>query len=111
MLRNDQLAEGERNQMSAKVDDRVTITRHFQVTNKLGVHARPAAQFFSTVRRFSCDIFVERDGKKASGRSIMGLMLLAIGRGSTLTVHAHGQDAAQALAELENLIEGGFGED
>jgi phosphocarrier protein len=97
--------------MSAKADDRVTITREFQVTNKLGLHARPAAKFVSTVNRFSCDIVVEREGKQANGRSILGLMLLAIRQGGTLRVQAHGQDAPQALAELASLIECRFGED
>jgi phosphocarrier protein len=64
-----------------------------------------------TANRFSCDIFVEKDGEKVNGKSIMGLMMLAAGPGSKLTVHAQGQDASQALAELELLIKAKFNEE
>ena len=88
-----------------------TMTKDFLVSNKLGIHARPAAMFVKTVNRFSCDIFVEKDGEKVNGKSIMGLMMLAAGPGSKLTVHAQGHDASQALAELETLINRKFDED
>ena len=87
------------------------MTRDFRVGNKLGIHARPAAMFVKTANRFNCDIFVEKDGEKVNGKSIMGLMMLAAGPGSKLTVHAHGHDASQALAELETLIERKFDEE
>jgi phosphocarrier protein len=67
--------------------------------------------FVKTANRFSCDIFVEKDGEKVNGKSIMGLMMLAAGPGSKLTVHAQGQDASQALAELELLIKAKFNEE
>jgi phosphocarrier protein len=97
--------------MSAKADSGVVMTKDLRVGNRLGIHARPAAMFVKTANRFNCDIFVERDGEKINGKSIIGLLMLAVGHGSTITVHAHGQDAAQAIAELEILIEGGFGEE
>jgi len=99
--------------MSAKKlsDDSSIMTRDFQVLNKLGIHARPAAMFVKTANRFSCDIFVEKDGEKVNGKSIMGLMMLAAGPGSKLTVHAQGQDAPAALAELETLIKRKFDEE
>lgn len=81
------------------------------VCNKLGIHARPAAMFVKTANRFHCEIFVEKDGEKVNGKSIMGLMMLAAGPGSKLTVHAQGQDASAALAELETLIERKFDEE
>src|SRR5438876_8713899 len=87
------------------------ITKDFLVANKLGIHARPAAMFVKIANRFSCEIFVEKDGDKVNGKSIMGLMMLAAGPGSKLTVHAHGHDAAQALTELENLIRSKFNEE
>ncbi len=87
------------------------MTRDFWVANKLGIHARPAAMFVKTANRFACDIFVEKDGEKVNGKSIMGLMMLAAGPGSKLTVHATGQDASQALAELEILIKRKFDEE
>ena len=61
-------------------------TREFTVTNKLGIHARPAAQFVKTASNFSCDIQVEKDDEQADGKSIMGLMMLAAGHGSILTI-------------------------
>ena len=87
------------------------MTKDFQVSNKLGIHARPAAMFVKTANRFHCDIFVEKDGERVNGKSIMGLMMLAAGPGSTLTVHAQGQDAPQALAEIETLIKRKFDEE
>ena len=99
--------------MSAKklADSGSTMTRDFLVANKLGIHARPAAMFVKTANRFTCDIFVEKDGEKVNGKSIMGMMMLAAGPGSKLTVYAHGQDAPQALAELETLIKRKFDEE
>lgn len=97
--------------MSVKAPDATKLTRDFRVCNKLGLHARPAARFVKTANRFSCDIFVEKDGEKINGKSIVGLMMLAAGPGSLLTVHAQGQDASQAIAELETLIEDRFGEE
>src|SRR6267154_1248441 len=99
--------------MSAKklTDDGSTMTKDIMVANKLGIHARPAAMFVKTANRFTCDIFVEKDGEKVNGKSIMGLMMLAAGPGSKLTVSAHGHDASQALAELENLIRSKFNEE
>ena len=87
-----------------------TMTKDIFVANKLGIHARPAAMFVKTANRFSCDIFVEKDGEKVNGKSIMGLMMLAAGPGSKLTIHAEGNDASQALAELENLFKQKFDE-
>ncbi len=87
------------------------MTKDFQVSNKLGIHARPAAMFVKTANRFHCDIFVEKDGERVNGKSIMGLMMLAAGPGSTVTVHAQGQDASQALAEIETLIKRKFDEE
>ena len=60
------------------------MTKEFLVSNKLGIHARPAAMFVKTANRFACDIFVEKDGEKVNGKSIMGLMMLAAGPGSKL---------------------------
>jgi len=99
--------------MSAKkiADGASAMTRDFLVSNKLGIHARPAALFVKTANRFACDIFVEKDGEKVNGKSIMGLMMLAAGPGSRLTIHALGQDASQALAELEMLIKRKFDEE
>ena len=98
--------------MSAKkVPDGGTITKELTIVNKLGIHARPAALFVKTANRFACDIFVEKDGERINGKSIMGLMMLAAGPGSQLIIHAHGADAAQAVAELEALVKRKFDEE
>ena len=86
-------------------------TKELTVSNKLGIHARPAAMFVKTANRFASDIFVEKDGEKVNGKSIMGLMMLAAGPGSKLTVHAEGPDASQAISELESLLKRKFDED
>src|SRR5213592_4393776 len=99
--------------MSAKKlpDETAAMTKDFQVLNKLGIHARPAALFVKTANRFACDIFVEKDGEKINGKSIMGLMMLAAGPGSKLTIHAQGTDAAAAISEIESLLKRKFDED
>jgi phosphocarrier protein len=99
--------------MSAKKleDDGELMTREFTVSNKLGIHARPAALFVKVANRFKCNIFVEKDGEKVNGKSIMGLMMLAAGPGSKLKVYAEGNDASQALTEIQSLLERKFGEE
>jgi phosphocarrier protein HPr len=92
-------------------DKEKEITRDLTVSNKLGVHARPAAMFVKIANRFECDIFVEKDGETVNGKSIMGLMMLAAGPGSKLRVRAAGIDAIQALNELEALLKRKFDED
>ena len=91
--------------MSAKkLSDENLMTKELVVQNKLGIHARPAAMFVKTANRYECEISVEKDGEKVNGKSIMGLMMLAAGPGSKLTVHAEGDDAAKAVNDLEILV-------
>src|SRR6187551_1323568 len=99
--------------MSAKklADAGSSMTKHFLVSNKLGIHARPAALFVKTANRFDCDIFVEKDGERVNGKSIMGLMMLAAGPGSKLLICAEGEDAARAVVEIEGLLKRKFDED
>jgi len=99
--------------MSAKKtgDDNNPMTKELMVSNKLGIHARPAASFVKVANRFKCDIFVEKDGERVNGKSIMGLMMLAAGPGSRLTVLAEGHDAVQALVEIEDLFKQKFHEE
>jgi len=94
-----------------KGHDRLKATKKMIVSNKLGIHARPAALFVKTANRFDCDVYVEKDGERVNGKSIMGLMMLAAGPGSSLIVHAEGGDADRALLELEKLLERKFDED
>src|SRR2546421_12167402 len=99
--------------MSAKkiADADASMTKDVLVANKLGIHARPAALFVRTANKFACDIFVEKDGEKVNGKSIMGLMMLAAGPGSRLILHAEGGDAAHAAGALEALVKRKFDEE
>ena len=87
------------------------IIRELVVANKVGIHARPAAMFVKIASRYSCDIFLEKDGEKINGKSIMGLLMLAAGPGSRLTLEANGKDAALAAAEIEDLFQRKFDEE
>jgi phosphocarrier protein HPr len=87
------------------------VHRQMVVQNKLGIHARPAAMFVKTANRFACSVMVEKDGETVNGKSIMGLMMLAAGPGSKLSVECEGQDAAQAAQELEQLFRNKFAEE
>ena len=98
--------------MSAKkLPDGGFLTRELTIANKLGIHARPAAMFVKIANRFASEIFVEKDGEKINGKSIMGLMMLAAGPGSKLTLHIKGADAPQAIIELEALVKRKFDEE
>ena len=86
------------------------LERKFIINNKLGLHARPAALFVRTANRYQCDIFVQKGKQKVNGKSIMGVMMLAAGPGSRLTIIARGIDATEAMEEFEKLLEENFGE-
>ncbi len=81
------------------------------IENRNGLHARPAALFVKTSSRFQSEVWVEKDGERVNGKSIMGLMMLAAGKGSILRVTAEGNDASNVLTELEVLIQTRFGEE
>ena len=85
--------------------------KEFQILNKLGIHARPAAQFVKTANRFQADVFVEKDGEEVDGKSIMGLMMLAAGHGSVICVSSNGPDAEAAIEALGELIARKFEEE
>ncbi len=87
------------------------IKKTFIIGNKLGLHARAAAQFVQAANKFGADIFLEKDGQEVNGKSIMGIMMLAAGCGTQITVKAKGDDAKEAIAALQALIEGKFGEE
>ncbi len=82
-----------------------------EILNRRGLHARAAAKFVKTAGRHGADIWVERNGVRVAGRSIMGLMMLAAGPGSAITIHAEGPGADAALADLAALIGRKFDED
>lgn len=85
--------------------------KDFTILNKLGIHARPAAQFVKTANRFQSDIYVEKDGEEVDGKSIMGLMMLAAGHGSVISVNVEGADADVAMEAIGDLISRKFEED
>lgn len=80
------------------------------IPNEDGLHARPAAKFVKLANRFACDVWVEKDSEEINGKSIMGLMMLAAGKGSKVRFTATGDDAVQMLAELEQLFARKFDE-
>jgi len=87
------------------------LREEFIIKNRLGLHARAAARLVQTVNRFRADITIERDGLEVNGKSIMGLLMLAAPIGSTILVAAGGDDAAEAMAAVRQLIDDKFGEE
>lgn len=86
------------------------MERQVELTNASGLHARPASVFVAGANKFQSDVFVEVNGKRANAKSILGLLSLAIGKGSTVTIITNGPDDAKALDTLCDLIENGIGE-
>ena len=88
----------------------MTLEKEFTITNKNGMHARPAAQFVKHASQFLCEIWMEKDEEQVNGKSIMGLMMLAAARGETVKLTTQGTDAEKAMHDLGILIESGFGD-
>lgn len=89
-----------------------TITKVLEVKNKMGVHARPAAMIVRIANKYNdTEVFISRKGEEVNGKSIMGLMMLAAGSGSLLTIKAVGPEASQLISELEQLFERKFEEE
>jgi phosphocarrier protein len=86
-------------------------SRDIEIINKLGMHARAAAKFVKLASSFSSDIDIEKDSRRVNAKSIMGVMMLAASKGSTVTIHAKGSDAANSVNALEQLINDRFDED
>jgi phosphocarrier protein HPr len=86
------------------------LSKELVVQNKMGIHARPAAMIVRITNKFKADVFVEKDEEQVNGKSIMGLMMLAAGKGSKVRFIATGDDAAAMLAELEQLFARKFDE-
>ncbi len=81
-----------------------------QIINKLGLHARASAKLTQVASGFQSDIWLERNGRRVNAKSIMGVMMLAAGKGSALTIEAEGADAEAALAAIQKLIADRFDE-
>ncbi|MDB6126621.1 MAG: phosphocarrier protein HPr [Verrucomicrobia bacterium] len=86
------------------------LIKELLVQNKMGIHARPAAMIVRITNKFKADVFVEKDEEQVNGKSIMGLMMLAAGKGSKVKFLATGADAQQMLDELEQLFARKFDE-
>ena len=86
------------------------LRRSFQIVNRLGLHARAAALFVQTVAALDAEVFVTKDGETVNGKSIMGLMMLAAGMGSSIDVEVRGREAQKALQAIESLITDKFRE-
>jgi phosphocarrier protein len=84
--------------------------REVEIVNKLGLHARASAKLTQTAARFASDVWVSRNGRRVNAKSIMGVMMLAAGKGSRIAIETAGADAEEALAALVTLIENRFDE-
>ena len=87
------------------------IAKEVEILNKLGLHARPCSKFVKLANTFRCEVWVLKDDDTVNGKSIMGLMMLAAGIGSRLTITCEGSDAEKALDAIEQLILSKFDED
>ncbi|MEA3362737.1 MAG: HPr family phosphocarrier protein [Thermodesulfobacteriota bacterium] len=85
--------------------------RNFTIVNRLGLHARAAAQFVQTATKFSSEVNLIKDDIEVNGKSIMGILLLAAPQGTDIAVTVDGEDEDQAMDVIAELIEAGFGED
>ena len=89
----------------------MVVERSAPIVNRLGLHARPAAEFVKIANRFRAHIVVRKDDLEVNGKSIMGMMMLAAECGSALLIRADGDDAEAAVDALLALVAAGFGED
>lgn len=87
------------------------IAEEMMILNTLGMHLRPAQKFVQTVLKFQCEVHVQKEGQRVNAKSIMGLLTLAAGKGARITVVCVGDDAADAINAVRDLVESGFGED
>ena len=85
--------------------------RDVEIINKLGLHARPSARLTQMASSFKSNVFMSRKGRRVNAKSIMGVMMLAAAKGSTITLETEGEDEAEAIDALVGLISSGFGEE
>jgi phosphocarrier protein len=85
--------------------------RDVEIVNKLGLHARPSARLTQLASSFDSQVFLSRNGRRVNAKSIMGVMMLAAARGSTITLETEGEDEQEAIEALTDLIASGFGEE
>jgi phosphocarrier protein HPr len=97
--------------MSDEANAQDALERIVEITNKKGLHARASAKFVQAVENFDAEVTVTRGSETVGGTSIMGLMMLAAGPGTSITIHARGKDAAEAMNAICALVNSRFGED
>jgi phosphocarrier protein len=85
--------------------------RDVEIVNKLGLHARPSARLTQLASGFKSNVFMSRNGRRVNAKSIMGVMMLAAAKGSTITLETEGEDEVKAIDALAGLITSGFGEE
>jgi phosphocarrier protein HPr len=86
------------------------IKQDIEIINKLGLHARASTKLTQTASKFESEVWIEKSGRRVNAKSIMGVMMLAAAKGSTVTLEASGTDEAQAIDALKALINDYFGE-
>ena len=87
------------------------ISKQLTIINKLGLHARASAKFVNCASLYKSNIWVQRNGRKINGKSIMGVMMLAATKGTEVEIIVSGEDEIEAMVALENLINNKFGEE
>jgi phosphocarrier protein len=87
------------------------LRKEFLIINKLGLHARASALFVKTASRFTADVKLAKEGVEVNGKSIMGIMMLAASKGTTVTLSVDGIEESEALQTIGDLITNGFGEE
>jgi len=85
--------------------------RDVEIVNKLGLHARPSARLTQLASRYKSNVFMSRNGRRVNAKSIMGVMMLAAAKGSSITLETEGEDEVEAMEALSGLISSGFGEE
>lgn len=88
----------------------MVVSKELSIINRLGLHARAAAQLVKTANQFASEILVEKDGEQVNAKSIMGILMLAAACGSQIVVTVEGADAEDAMKSIEELVKDGFGE-
>jgi phosphocarrier protein len=107
---DDPLTAGDNIAADAPSQQSGSTTREILITNKRGLHARASAKFVQLVERFNANVSVTRNGETVGGTSIMGLMMLSAGPGTSIVVSATGAEAAEAVAAIADLVGSKFGE-
>jgi len=87
------------------------VSQDVQIINKLGLHARPAAELVKTASRFKSEIYFKKGNLEVNAKSIMGVMMLAAEKGATITITVDGKDEKEALKAMVKVFEGKFGEE